>query len=96
MSFKFIENKLREIVATNFGVDVNDLCVKTTNGITFMVNTHPDLEKLPFNGLRLAKTSGSSMEELLVLLLKSIATNLSFNSAAGSKCSAKSTPTSIY
>jgi hypothetical protein len=43
MSFKFIENKLREIVATNFGVDVNDLCVKTTNGITFMVNTHPDL-----------------------------------------------------
>jgi hypothetical protein len=30
------------------------------------------------------------------LLLKSIATNLSFNSAAGSKCSAKSTPTSIY
>ena len=51
---------------------------------------------LLFNGLRLAKTSGSSMEELLALLLKSIATNLSFNSAAGSKCSAKSTPTSIY
>jgi hypothetical protein len=44
----------------------------------------------------LAKTFESSMEEPLALLLKSIATNLSFNSAAGSECFAKSTPTSIY